>query len=130
MEVINEMSMQMANLSTGVSVWINWMKICYLLSVLFVWKYKTARYALLVFILTIPGAHLVLKVTGTIHLLGIVHFLLWAPLGLYIYKNEYKSYKFNKKSLYGIWIHLLFSTIIVSLVFDLWDFSQIALGHK
>lgn len=130
MELMNEMNMQMATLPKGVSLWMNWMTICYLLSILFVWKHKAARFALLVFALTMPGSLLIFKLTKTVHLLGIIHFVLWLPLAIFIYKTELKSDNFNKKSLYGVWIYLLLSTIGICLIFDLWDFSQIALGHK
>ena len=130
MELMNEMNAQMGTLPKAVSLWMNWMTICFLLSVLFVWKHKAARWALLVFALTMPGALLVFKLTNTVHLLGIVHYLLWAPLAVYLYKNELKSTAFNKKSIYGVWVYLLLATIAICLVFDLWDFSQIALGNK
>ena len=51
-------------------------------------------------------------------------------IDLDIYKNEFQLSSYKMKSFYGGWLLLLSVTIVLCLGFDIWDFSQVALGNK
>jgi len=116
--------------SPAVQMWMNWMFIVFATSIAFVWKYNSARVVLVAFILSLPGAILVFNLTNTVHLIGIVHLLIWGPLAVYLVIVDLKSSSFKFASIYGVWITLLIGTIVVSLVFDVRDIILVLLGMK
>jgi hypothetical protein len=130
LEMMNQLNQQMAVLPQWVQYWMNWMMFIFLVSVVFVWKFKTSRYVLAAFILTFPVAMLVFYVTQNAHFLGIAHLILWAPLLSGLIKYEIKQENFNFASIYGIWLVLLMTTISISLVFDTRNIAMIMLGYK
>jgi hypothetical protein len=129
-DLINQLNDQMAVLPQWIQYWMDWMMLIFLLSVLFVWKFKAARYVLITFVFTIPVGLLVFYLTQNAHLLGITHLILWAPLLFGLIKFEIKRADFKLTSIYGIWLSLLMATISISLVFDIRDIVMIILGHK
>jgi len=129
-ELMNDANTQLATMSEPVQIWMNWMMFVFLLSVVFLKTHKGARYALAALFLSIPVGFAVFYFSRNVHLLGIVHLIVWAPLLLYLVKKEIKSEQFNVKSAYGIWVSLLSLTIAVSLVFDIRDIFLVLTGHK
>lgn len=129
-EFFNSMNAQMANLPNPVQMWMNWMMLIFLCSIVFVWRYKTARWVLASFFVSMPLAMFVYYMTNTVNLLGIVHIIIWLPLIIFIYRAEFKSESFEKMSPYGIWILLLTTTIVISLIFDVRDIYLISIGNK
>lgn len=119
-----------AGSTPAVALWINWMGLVFILSILFVWKYKPARFVLAAILLTGPLGYLIWALTDKIHLIGISHLLIWTPLLVYLYLKEIKSPEFKVQSVYGIWILLLSATIVVSLVFDVRDVFLVLTGAK
>ena len=120
----------MVVLPTWVQVWMNWMMFIFVASIFFVWKHNGARWTLLSFLLSMPVGMLVFYLSNTVHLLGIVHLLLWTPLLVYLLLKEVKSERFNFQSPYGIWVVLLMATITTSLLFDIRDIALVAMGQK
>jgi len=51
-----------------IGYWMNWMGIIFLLSLLFVWKHRPARWVLPSFILTMIVAMIVYAISGNVHL--------------------------------------------------------------
>ena len=129
-EIFNTMNTQMANLPNPVQMWMNWMMFIFLCSILFVWNYKTARWVFASFWLSMPLAIFVYYLTNTIHLLGIVHIIIWLPLLIFLYRADFKSESFKKISPYGIWVILLATTIVISLIFDVRDIVLVSTGKK
>lgn len=129
-ELMNNMNAQMAELPGWVQIWMNWMMVIFLAAIFFVWKHRGARWALLSMLLSMPLAMLVFHLSNTVHLLGIVHLLLWTPLLVYLLLIDIKSEAFKFKSPYGVWVILLMTTIVVSLLFDIRDLILVALGQK
>ncbi|NNE37293.1 MAG: hypothetical protein HKN08_03225 [Gammaproteobacteria bacterium] len=127
---MNNMNAQMAELPNWVQLWMNWMMFIFVLSIVFVWKHKGARWTLASIILSMPVAILVFHLSNTIHLLGIVHLLLWTPLLIYMVLKEIKSEGFKFQSPYGVWAILLTATIAISLLFDIRDIILVAMGQK
>ena len=129
-ELLLEMRSQMDTIKPLVKLWMNWMKFIFVLSIPFSFKYKPAIWVLFVGSLTLPMALIIFSLTGTVHLLGIGHWLTWFPLSLYIYKTQIKDKSIEGSKLYLIWIYSLFITIIICLIFDIWDFINVYLGNK
>jgi hypothetical protein len=129
-ELIDQMNGQMAELPQTVQYWVNWMLFIFFASVFFVWTKKAARYALLAMVLVMPVAMLIVYLSGTVHLIGVAHLLLWGPLFFYLLKVEIKREGFEFKSIYGVWLGLLMATIAVSLVFDIRDIFLVVTGGK
>ena len=113
-----------------IRVWLYWIAIIFLSSVIFVWEYKSARIVLAAFILTLPVAIIVFKLLNNAHLIGITHIVVWGPLAFYLIKNDLMQPSFQYSSPYGVWIMLLLGTIAVSLLFDVRDISLVVLGKK
>ncbi len=129
-EIFNTMNTQMSQLPNPVQIWMNWMMLIFLSSILFVWKNRTARWVLASILLSMPMALLVYSLTNTVHLLGIVHIVLWLPLLILIYRIDFKTESFKKFSPYGTWIILLATTIVISLIFDFRDIFLVSIGQK
>ncbi|MFT5220214.1 MAG: hypothetical protein ACI9LO_001238 [Planctomycetota bacterium] len=113
-----------------VQLWMNWMLIVFAISILFLWKSVPARYVLGTFILSGFTGLLLFKLTGEVHLLGISHLLLWMPLAIYLYFKVLKQELFKLRSIYGLWIVLLMTTIVISLLFDIRDIALVVMGAK
>ncbi len=128
--MMDQINTQVEMLPAVIRYWVNWMGIIFLISVIFVWKKKSAQFVLLSMVLTIPVALGVFYWTETIHLLGVAHILVWVPLFYYLAKYEMKSESFSFKSIYGIWLCLLMTTISISLVFDVRDIALVITGNK
>jgi hypothetical protein len=128
--MIEAMNAQMASLPGWVNLWMNWMMLIFLASLFFVRRHRPARYALAALLLTVPIGLLVFKIHPNVHLLGVAHFVVWLPLLGYIWRKERGAHLFQPKTAYGVWITLLVTTIVVSLLFDARDIVLVALGHK
>ncbi len=129
-ELMSTMNAQMEVLPPLVQQWMNWMMLVFVLSLLFVWKRKPPRYVFLSFVLTMPVGMLVFYITGTVHLLGIAHLVVWGPLFYYLYKVEIKPQGLAINSIYAIWLLLLMTTIAISLIFDIRDIALVMAGAK
>ncbi len=112
---------QMAALGTPVELWVNWMMIIFISSILFVWKNKEARWALAALLVTLPTALLIFKLWGNVHLFALAHLLWWTPLLVYLIKSFQRQEKFKHWGALRLWHHLLCATIVVSLLFDVRD---------
>ncbi len=117
-------------ITPAVRVWLYWIAIIFLSSVIFVWEYKSARIVLAAFVLTLPVAILVFGISNSAHLIGIAHIAVWGPLAFYLIKSELMRSSFQYSTPYGVWMILLLGTIAVSLVFDMRDIVLVLLGRK
>ncbi|MFT4726180.1 MAG: hypothetical protein ACI9UN_000675 [Granulosicoccus sp.] len=116
--------------SPAVKMWINWMLAVFAISIIFVWKYKGARWVLLAFLLSMPAAYFLFQATKDPWLLGLIHFVLWMPLGIHLIVVELKRTEVRIASIYGVWLVLLLATIAISLVFDFRDVYQVLTGSR
>lgn len=127
-----------AGTSDAVKHWMNWMSLVFLASLIFVWKFKAARVTLIALIFTMIGAVIVWSLTKNVHLLGIVHLVVWLPLAVYLWKTTLSpSARLSAgrpKTAYTrahmLWVILLFATIIISLLFDVRDIFLVLTGAK
>lgn len=121
---------QMAVLGTPVELWINWMMVIFISSILFVWKHKEARWALAALLVTFPTALLIFKLWGNVHLFALTHLLWWTPLLVYLIKSFQSQDKFKQWGALRLWHHLLCITIAISLFFDVRDVYLVVTGVK
>jgi uncharacterized membrane protein AbrB (regulator of aidB expression) len=116
--------------SPAVKIWINWMMIIFLLSLLFTYKHVSARFIFISLFLTVPVAVLIFNLTKSPHLIGASHIIIWLPLAIYLIKTEIIGKLEQLKSVYGVYLILLLVTIAISLFFDIRDTTLILLGMK
>jgi hypothetical protein len=123
---------QMATIAEPVQWWMNWMMLIFAASIVFVWKHKEARWTLGALVLSMPTAMAVFALWGTVHLFGIVHWLLWAPLAAYLVQRWRHSgeEKFATWGPFRVWVSALLATIFVSLAFDARDIVLVLNGTK
>jgi hypothetical protein len=126
----DDLAAQLTALSPAVLAWVAWMMVCGFASVLFAGRHRSARVALLVFVLTIVLGSAIFVVSRNIHLTGIAHLVLWIPLLIYLLQREVRTESFDPRSAYGVWIGLLMATMVVSLLFDVRDIILVSTGAK
>ena len=127
----------MAETNANVQLWMNWMFVIFAASILFVWKFKSARWALAAFVGTMIIGFGIWKMSSNVHLLGIAHLILWTPLAIYLWRQVLSGPAragnpatglYSKAHLF--WAALLLLTIIISLVFDVRDVFLVLTGAK
>ena len=116
--------------SDSVKIWMNWMMLIFILSLLFIYKHVSARYIFGAFVLTIPLALWIFNLTKSPHLIGIAHIIAWLPLAIYLIRVEIIGKTEKLKSIYGVYLTLIIATIFISLFFDIRDSILIGLGMK
>jgi len=119
-----------ATTSDIVKIWMNWMIIIFLLSIIFTYKHVSARFIFISLFMTIPIAIVIFNITKSPYLVGVSHIIVWIPLSIYLLKTEVIVKREKLKSIYGVYLILLLSTIMLSLFFDIRDTTLILLGMK
>jgi len=115
----------------------------FLFAVLFARQHIQAYRALLAFIATAFGGYIIWTMTGNVHLLGIVHLIIWLPLAVYLWQSilskrarrhdgeaNLEKYQTLKYKIFFYWVCLLFATIVISLIFDIRDIILVMTGRK
>lgn len=136
----NAMMMQTTPL---VQLWMGWMVTVFLAALLFIRNHKQAKYTLLALIGTAFGGYILWTMTKNIHLLGIVHIIIWGPLAIYLWQSilskrarrhdgapDMAIYQTLKFKTFFYWVCLLFITLTISLIFDLRDIVLVMTGQK
>ena len=116
--------------SPAVKIWMNWMLAIFVLSLVFIYKHKSARFIFGALALSLPIAVLIFKKTQSVPLIGLAHIIVWIPLAIYLIKAEIIGKTEKLKTPYGIYLILLLSTLFISLYFDIRDVILIALSMK
>ena len=107
--------------SPAVKIWMNWMLIIFVSSIVFVWKHKTAWAVLVTLLLSLPIAIYIFEVTQSVPLIGLAHIALWPFLAIFLIITEVNGKTTQLKSPYGVYVVLLLITITISLFFDIRD---------
>lgn len=121
----------MAEIEKGpfwVQIWVNFLGLVVMLSLLFVRTRKEARWVFLSMLVVFPLMMLAYQHWGFEKILGIVHVVIWGPLLVYLWKcrTDWRV----RETISGKWLALVFCTIAVSLVFDVTDVVRYFLGHR
>ena len=114
-----------ADLPQWVHLWMRWMEFVFLSSLWFLLARIEARWVLATAIATTVVAFLVGYLFGWSGLWGAVHVVLWTPLVIYLWRRRPPL---AERSGYGIWVHALMATIVVSLAFDIVDATRWAIA--
>lgn len=117
--------------SDNVKLWMNWMGIIFISSIIFTYKHVSARFIFAsIFVLVMPIAILIFNITKSPHLVGAAHIIVWIPLAIYLIKTEVIGKIEKLKTPYGVYLILVLATIAISLFFDIRDTTLILLGMK
>lgn len=116
--------------SDATKIWMDWMMIIFLSSLIFVYKHLSARFIFASLILSLPIAIWIFETTKSPHLIGAAHIVVWLPLSIFLVKTEIIGKIEKLKSPYGVYLILLLTTIMISLFFDIRDSILIALEMK
>jgi len=130
--MVEEINAQLAIIAQPVQIWMNWMMLVFLASIIFVRKHMEARFTLGAFLLSAPVAAVVFMIWKNVHLFGVAHLVVWTPLLAYFvckFRNSDEE-KYQAWGAYKIWAILLMSTISVSLLFDIRDIYVVIEGTK
>ena len=130
MRMMNDINAQMAELPGAVQSWVNWLMIVFVLSVFFLKNHRPARVVLAAFLLTMPLAMGIFAIWQNIHLFALAHLIVWIPLLTYLYRSELSQSDFKPGTPYGVWMILLVTTMVISLLFDVGDVYLVATGVK
>ena len=139
-DLMNAMQSQTTPL---VQLWMMWMVLIFLASLLFIRSHPQAQRALLALIGTAFGGYIIWTMSGNVHLLGIIHIILWGPLAIYLWisvlsakarrhdgVSDISQFYTLKYKAFFFWACLLFGTIIISLLFDVRDILLVMTGQK
>ena len=120
-----------ATLPMWVQIWINWMTVVIIGTMVALVFSKTTRLDALIILLTGILAALAMNwlyaQVGFVRLLGIVHILIWTPLAIYFWRRLQDPAVLTPYR-QVIWVFL--ATICVSLLFDYTDVTRYALGER
>ncbi len=123
-----------ADTSDTVKIWMNWMMLVFLASIIYIWKFAAARWSLFAFISTGVFVYFIWDQTQNVHLFGIAHLVFWGPLMIYVWKRVLSKSPSASAGFYErcfrIWTVILVMTIFVSLLFDIRDIYLVAMGAK
>ena len=108
-----------ATTSDVVKIWMNWMMIIFLSSLIFAYKHVSARFIFISLFVAMPIAILIFNITKSPYLVGASHIIVWLPLAIYLIKVEIIGKIEKLKSVYGVYLILLLATIAISLFFDI-----------
>lgn len=119
-----------ATTSDAVKIWMNWMMVIFLLSIIFTYKHISARFIFVSLFIMMPIAISIFNLTKSPYLVGVAHIIVWLPLAIYLLKSEVIGKTEKLKSIYGVYLILILATIAISLFFDIRDTTLILLKMK
>lgn len=135
--IINHMRDIMASMNmetnTATQIWMLWMGLVFMASVIFIWRRMPARIVFLAMIATVASVLYIWTLTKNVHLFGVAHLLIWFPLAIYLWfsiLSKKAREKYREDRTFYMWIWLLCATIIVSLIFDVRDIYLVMMDLK
>ncbi len=128
MEQLAAFKADIATAPLWVQYWLNYMSFVLMLSIPFAFVRVEARWAALVVALSLPAMVALHSAIGYVRLLGVVHVVLWTPFVIYLWRRRDKWRA--RETLSGKWLALLFTTMVISLVFDYSDVARWLLGER
>jgi len=118
----NDHIMQQA---TYLIVWVHWLLIINLSSIIFIWKHVEARYVLGAMLFNLPLIMYLFDTFGWVRILGLSHIIVWTPLLIYLWLRRENI---KLKTSFGVYITTLFFTDAFSLVIDYIDLVRYFVG--
>lgn len=109
----------------GLQLWIAWMGIVNLASVLFLRRVQ-ARWVLGAFLGAGALMNVLYAVNGCNRLLGLGHVVFWTPLVLYLWRQHPRQ----QPGVFHSWLSVVLATNVASLVVDYADVLRYVLGER
>ncbi len=128
MEIVEAFSEDLTAAPQWVQIWVNFMGVVLLASILFVRTRVEARWTLVALALTFPFMMWLYSRFGYQRILGLAHVIFWTPLVIYFWRR--RAHWRVRETLGGKWVLLAFSTMCVSLVMDYADVVRYLLGER
>lgn len=127
-DLLNNFNAQVMQMPVWVQFWVTWLAIINTASILFVFARPETRMVLLAWICAIIGVLGIFYLQGQemTRLAGLGHVIAWSPLLWYLWQRRGNIFMTHAS---GIYLHLLFVTNFISLVFDYIDVVRYFLGH-
>lgn len=124
----------MSETTLPVQIWMFWMGLIFFVSIFFMRRHSEARVVFAAMLLTGFCVMNVWAQVRNVHLFGVAHFLVWAPLaafltGAVLSKKGKEKHKDAHRHFYN-WVLLLVVTITVSLIFDARDIYLVMMDQK
>ena len=128
MELMQNFLTQLQGMPLWVQIWVFWLGLLNTLSILFLFTRTETRWAFVAWIVAFVGVMGIFALQGQemSRLTGLGHIIAWTPLMVYLWRRRGEIYLTR---LSGVYLHLLFFTNGISLLFDYTDFVRFFLGH-
>ena len=121
---------QLQEMPLWVQIWVTWLGLINTLSVAFLFSRSRTeiRWTLLAWIVAFTTLMAIFALQGQemSRLMGLGHIIAWTPLVIYLWRRRGEIYLTYSS---GVYLHLLFLTNLISLMFDYVDFVRFFLGH-
>jgi hypothetical protein len=105
--------------------WVSWLVFLNLGAVVFAWKHVEARWILGAMLANMVFMNMLFFYFDYTRILGLSHIIFWTPLLVYLWRRR-KAVRL--KSVYGVYLHVLFVSNLGSLVIDFIDVARYLLG--
>ncbi len=128
MDLLTNFNTQMQDMPLWVQIWVTWLAIINTASIIFVFTRPETRMVLLAWVIAAASVLGIFYLQGQemTRLMGLGHAIAWTPLLVYLWRRRGNIFMTNAS---GIYLHLLFITNFISLLFDYTDVVRFFLGH-
>lgn len=124
-----DIQQQVAALPPAFQFWFQWMFVIIVLAPVLFIMYRQGRVAVAFSLVFLAVQFPLMRITGLSNFLSLTHLLIWGPLVVYLV-NELETRRIKPASILGGWALTAVTTALVSLVFDVRDFSRWIAGDR
>lgn len=108
-------------------IWVGWMVAVNVIGGIFFLRQAEAKWILLAMLGNIVLMNLLFAQFGFQRILGLAHVVFWTPLLVYLWQRR-AHWDFS--ALPGIWLAVLFTTNLISLIIDYADVARYLVGER
>ena len=126
LELMQNFQTDLGTQPVWVQIWVTWLALINSASVIFVFTRPETRWTLIAWIVAFCSVFGLYAIFGFERILGLGHIIAWTPLLWYLWRRRGDNFLTHWS---GIYLHLLFLTNLISLVFDYVDLVRYFLGH-
>ncbi len=127
-DLLNNFVIQLQQMPLWIQVWVVWLALINTASIIFFFTRAETRMVFFAWIFAGSGTFIVFYFQGQemSRLMGLGHIIFWTPLLMYLWRRRGDIFLTR---LSGVYLHLLFITNFISLLFDYTDFVRHLLGQ-
>jgi hypothetical protein len=125
-----QLQIYVARLPVWVNVWRSWMFVIFTMGAVFVLAKREARWLALTMIVSLFAYNVVAMIAGVGRFPSLAFVVLWSPLALYLARRRPQlsaASRFDR--VYSRWITAALATLVVSLVFDIYNVVYSVVMH-